>query len=87
MAAAMEERCSREVICRDEAIGALKKENETLEAEKVRLSEEVRGLSSTRHELEKGKSSKLGRRFLKRGRKKLKLRPLSFARALLSLKG
>jgi len=41
MAAVLEERCSREVICRDEAIGALKKENETLEAEKARLSEEI----------------------------------------------
>jgi len=48
MAAALEERCSREVICQDEAIGALKKENETLEAKKARLSEEVEGLSSAR---------------------------------------
>ena len=31
MAATLEERCSWEVICRDEAIGALKKENETSE--------------------------------------------------------
>ena len=52
MAAALEERCTREVICRDEAIGALKKENEILEAEKVRLSEEVRGISLVRQELE-----------------------------------
>ena len=52
MAAALEERCSREVICRDEAIDALKKDNETLEAEKVRLSEEVRGFSLARQELE-----------------------------------
>jgi hypothetical protein len=52
MAAALEERCSREVICRDEAIDALKKENETLEVEKVRLSEEARGFSLTRQELE-----------------------------------
>ena len=52
MAAALEERCSREVICRDEAIGVLKKENETLEAEKARLSEEVREFSSVRREVE-----------------------------------
>ena len=52
MAAALEERCSQEVICRDEAIGALKKENKTLEAEKARLSEEVRGFSSIRREIE-----------------------------------
>ena len=47
MVAALEERCSREVICRNEAIKALKKENETLEAEKARLSEEVKDFSST----------------------------------------
>ena len=52
MAAALEERCSRGVICRDEAIDALKKKNETLEAKKVRLSKEIRGLSSARQELE-----------------------------------
>jgi hypothetical protein len=39
MAVVLEERCSREVICRDEPIEALKKENETLE--------EVKGFSST----------------------------------------
>ncbi|XP_021310427.1 uncharacterized protein LOC110433104 [Sorghum bicolor] len=52
MAAALEERCSREVICRDEAIEALKKENETLEAEKTRLSEEVKGFASIRQAVE-----------------------------------
>jgi hypothetical protein len=52
MAAALEERCSREVICRDEVIGALKKENVTLEAEKARLSEEVNELSSVRREID-----------------------------------
>jgi len=52
MAAALEERCSREVICRDEAIEALKKGNETLEAEKARLSEEVKGFASIRQEVE-----------------------------------
>ena len=52
MAAALEERCSREVICRDEAIGALKKENETLEVEKARLTEEVKEFSSVRREIE-----------------------------------
>ena len=44
MAVVLEERCSREVICRDEPIEALKKENETLE--------EVKGFSSTRQEVE-----------------------------------
>ena len=52
MAVALEERCSREVICRDEAIEALKKENETLEAEKTRLSEEVKGFASIRQAVE-----------------------------------
>ena len=52
MAAALEERCSREVICRDEAIGVLKKENETLEVEKARLTEEVKEFSSVRREIE-----------------------------------
>ena len=51
MAAALEERCSREVICRDEAIGALKKENETLEVVKARLTEEVKEISSVRREI------------------------------------
>jgi len=45
MAAALEERCSQEVISRNEAIEALKKENETLEAEKARLSEHLKGFS------------------------------------------
>jgi hypothetical protein len=36
MAAALKERCSREVISRNEAIEALKRENETLESEKAR---------------------------------------------------
>ena len=52
MTAALEERCSREVICRDEAIEALKKENETLEAEKTRLSEEVKGFASIQQAVE-----------------------------------
>ena len=45
MAAALEERCSQEVISRNEAIEALKKENETFEAEKARLSEHLKGFS------------------------------------------
>jgi FtsZ-binding cell division protein ZapB len=45
MAAALEERCSQEVISHNEAIEALKKENETLEAEKARLSEHLKGFS------------------------------------------
>ena len=48
MAAALEERCSREVIRRNEAIEALKRENETLEAEKARMSEDLKDFSSTR---------------------------------------
>ena len=75
MAAALEERCSREVICRDEAIDALKKENETLEAEKVRLSEEVRGFSSTRQELEALRKErdelKAGSEVLKKGKEEV----------------
>jgi cell division protein FtsB len=47
MAAALEDRSSREVISRNEAIKALKRENKTLEAEKARLSDEVKDFSST----------------------------------------
>jgi len=50
----------------------LKKENETLEAEKVRLSEEVQGFSSTRQELEALRKErdelKAGSEVLKKGK-------------------
>jgi len=76
MAAALEERCSREVICRDEAIDALKKENETLETEKVRLSEEVRVFSSARQELEALRKErdelKAGSEVLRKGKEEAK---------------
>jgi len=45
MAAVLEERCSLEVISRNEAIEALKREIETLEAEKARLSEYLKDLT------------------------------------------
>ena len=51
MAAALEERCSLEIINQDEAIQALKKENKTLEAEKAHLAEDVRVLPSVRQEV------------------------------------
>jgi hypothetical protein len=72
MAAALEERCSREVMCHDEAIGALKRVNETLEAEKVHLSEEVQGFSLVRQELEALRKErdelKAGSEVLKKGK-------------------
>ena len=42
MAMALEERCSQEVINRDEAIKLLMEENESLEGVKAHLSEEVK---------------------------------------------
>jgi len=75
MAVALEERCSREVIYHDEAIGALKKENEIMEAEKVRLSEEVRGFSLVRQELEALRKErdelKAGSEVLKKGKEEV----------------
>lgn len=52
MAAALQERCSLEVLGSNEAIEALKKENKRHEAEKARLSAEVNGLTTTRAEAE-----------------------------------
>ena len=48
----IEERGTREVVDRNLAIEALKKEVETLEAEKTRLVGEVGGLRTVRAELE-----------------------------------
>jgi FtsZ-binding cell division protein ZapB len=52
MAAALEERNTREVLDRNEDIKALKMEVEVLVAEKTRLTAEVGGLSSARAEVE-----------------------------------
>jgi FtsZ-binding cell division protein ZapB len=52
MAAALEERNTREVLDRNEDIKALKMEVEVLVAEKTRLTVEVGGLSSARAEVE-----------------------------------
>jgi prefoldin subunit 5 len=52
MATALEECSTCEVLDRNEAIEALKKEIEVLVAEKTHLTAEVGGLSSTRAEVE-----------------------------------
>ena len=72
MAAGFKERCSREVINRDEAIKALKKENETLEAEKARLSEDLKMLPWIRREVEVLKKEKEGLELEASGLKKEK---------------
>jgi seryl-tRNA synthetase len=52
MAAALEECSMREVLDLNDAIDALKKEIEVLEAEKVRISMEVGGLPTTHADAE-----------------------------------
>jgi hypothetical protein len=52
MVAALEEHSTHEVLDRNDAIDALKKEIEVLETEKAQLSVEVRVLSTTRTDTE-----------------------------------
>lgn len=52
MAAALEEHGSLEVLNQNEAIEALKKENDNLEAKKAKLALEVRGLTTARAKAE-----------------------------------
>jgi hypothetical protein len=58
MAAALEDRCSQEVINHDEAIRLLKKENEALEAAKLLLSEEAKLLPAAHVEIASLKKEK-----------------------------
>jgi hypothetical protein len=58
MAAALEERCSQEVINHDEAIKLLKEENESLEAVKAHLSKDAKLLPLAREEIASLKKEK-----------------------------
>ena len=58
MVAALEERCSQEVLTHDEAIRLLKEENESLEAAKLHLSEEAKLLPTARVEIASMKKEK-----------------------------